>query len=134
MKNYFTQLTEVNIAYMRLETLEEKKKILEDIITSCTSKMKDNISNGSFSNDKYDKYLIKLEEIEEEIELTKKEIEVLEFNLKRMACALRGLKGIEERIFTLKYIDGLTPKEIAPKIPCDISTVYRYIDRINKIV
>lgn len=134
MKNYFTQLTEINIAYMRLETLEEKKKILKDIITSCTSKIKDNISSGSFSNDKFDKYLIKLEEIEEDIRLTKEEISILEFNLKKMEGALRGLKGIEERIFTLKYIDGLTPKEIAPKIPCDISTVYRYIDKINKIV
>lgn len=134
MKNYFTQLTEINIAYMRLETLEEKKKILKDIITSCTSKIKDNASSGSFSNDKFDKYLIKLEEIEEDIRLTKEEISILEFNLKKMEGALRGLKGIEERIFTLKYIDGLTPKEIAPKIPCDISTVYRYIDKINKIV
>lgn len=134
MKNYHLQQIEIIVAYMRLDTLEEKKKMLADMITSCTSKMKDGVFDSSFSNDKMDKYLIEIEEIDEEIAIKKKEIEMLEINLKKMESALRGLKGTEERIFVLRYIDGLKPKEIAPKIPCDISTVYRYLEKINKTI
>ncbi len=132
MKNYYTQLSELRIAEARLETLEEKKALLEAQATKTTGTLKEVVSFGSFSNSKMTDYVIKCEEINKEIEEVTEEIRMLKKGLFQMENILKNISGIEERVFRLYYIENKNPTQISFIIPCARDTVYRYLRKINK--
>lgn len=132
MKNYIITSNEYDIVNRRLERLKEKKERLKNNITSCTSKLKDVASFGSLSNDKMINYVAELEEIEKEIQELEEEAAKLKDDLDYMDSRLSNINEIKEQVFVKYFIKGMKPKEIAPKIPCGKSSVYRYIDEINK--
>ncbi len=106
--------------------------LLEANVMKTTSTLKDVVSFGSFSNGKMDNYIIKCEEINKDIERVKEEIRILKEGLSQMENILKNISGLTERIFRLYYIENKTPTQISYIIPCDRSTVYRYLDKINK--
>lgn len=132
MKNYYQQLSELRIAEARLQTLLEKKAILETKITKVTGSMKEVVTFGGSSSDKMTDYVIKCEEIDKQIEEVKEEIELLKKGLSLMEDILRHISGIEERVFRLYYIENKNPTQISFIIPCARDTVYRYLRKINK--
>ena len=132
MKNYYTQLSELRIAEARLQTLQEKKDILEAKITKITGSIKEVVTFGGTTSDKMTDYAIKCEEIDKEIEEVKEEINVLKKGLFQMEEILKNISGIEEKIFRLYYIENKTPTQISYIVPCGIATVYRYIKEIKK--
>lgn len=132
MRNYYLQKNDLVIAEARLNTLKSKLKRLEDKITSCTSKMKDVVVSGGTDSDKMDKYIIDKEEVLSEIKELEEDIIQMKKDLKVMETILREMHGIEEEIFVMFHIDGLKQKQIAKKIPCDLSTVYKYLKQINR--
>lgn len=135
MKNYYTQQKELEISNLRLETLNLKLKILESKVTRCTSELRDVSYFGSGnSSDKYLQYIIDKTEIEKEIEFEKQENDILKQNLKAMEKVLEQIQGIEEKIFVSIYVKNLKPTETARRIPCDLSTVYRYLKKIEVMI
>ena len=132
MKNYYQQLSELRIAETRLETLKEKKGMLEAKITNTTSKLQEVSIHTNSVNDKMTEYTIKCEEVNKQIEEVEKEIEVLKKGLSKMENILKNISGIEEKIFRLYYIENKTPTQISFIVPCGIATVYRYIREIKK--
>lgn len=132
MKNYYTQLSELRIAEARLETLEERKILLEANATKTTSTLKDVVAFGGSSNNKLTDYVIKCEEINKEIEEVTEEIRILKKGLSQMENILKNISGIEERVFRLYYIENKNPTQISFIIPCARDTVYRYLRKINK--
>lgn len=131
MKNYYTLLSELRIAETKLRCKEEQKQMYLNRITNCTSKLKDVVTSGNFSNDKMDNYLIKCETIDKEINELKEEVRILRSGLKSMEEIIKNISGIEERIFRLYFIENKTPTQISFIIPCDRTTVYRYINKIK---
>lgn len=134
MRNYYLQQNDLVIAEARLNTLKSKLKRLDDKITSCTSRLKEVVVSGGSENDKLDRYLIEKEEVLEEIAEITNYIKQIKSNLKQMENALREMHEIQEEVFVMFHIEGLKPKQIARKIPCDISTVYKHLKEINKII
>lgn len=132
MRNYFVQIQELKVAEARLKTLEERKRRLKNKMISCTNELKDVVSFTNATNDKMTNYLIKLEEIDEEIAELESEIHILNKNLSTMECALGQTKSIEFEIFLLKYKDNLKVKEIAKRKNYSIPRVYQYLNKINK--
>ena len=132
IKNYYTQLSELRIAEARLQTLLEKKVILETKITKVTGSMKEVVTFGGSSSDKMTDYVIKCEEIDKQIEEIKEEIKTLKKGLSLMEDILKHISGIEERVFRLYYIENKNPTQISFIIPCARDTVYRYLRKINK--
>lgn len=132
MKNYYQQLSELRIAEARLQTLQEKKAILETKITKVTGSMKEVVTFGGTSSDKMTDYVSKCEEIDKQIEELKVEIDVLKKGLSLMEDILKHISGIEERVFRLYYIENKNPTQISFIIPCARDTVYRYLRKINK--
>lgn len=132
MKNYYTQLSELRIAEERLNTLQDKKKLLETNITSTTGHLKDVITSGGVPSDKMAAYVIKCEEIDKQISEVEEEIKILKKGLHKMDEILKNISGIEEKIFRLYYIENKTPTQISYIVPCGIATVYRYIKEIKK--
>lgn len=132
MKNYYTQLSELRIAETRLETLKEKKGMLETKITNTTSQLKDVVVHTNATNDNMSDYVIKCEEVNKQIEEVEAEIRVLKKGLQRMDEILKNISGIEERIFRLYYIENKNPTQISFIVPCDRRTVYRYLKKIRE--
>ena len=129
MKNYYAQLSELRIAETRLETLKEKKGMLEAKITSTTSKLKEVVVHTNAANDSMSEYVIKCEELNKQIEEVEREIETLKKGLQKMNEILKNISGIEERLY---YIENKNPTQISFIIPCDRRTVYRYLTKIKE--
>lgn len=132
MKNYIITSNEYDIVNRRLVRLKEKREMLKENITSCTSKLKDVAVMSNFSNDKMINYIAELEEIEEEIKELEKEAVQLKDDLDYMDSRLSNINELKEQIFVMYFIKGMKPKNIALKVPCDISTVYKKIKEINE--
>ncbi len=132
MKNYYCQLSELRIAETRLETLKEKKGMLETKITNTTSQLKEVVVHTNATNDNMSDYVIKCEEVNKQIEEVEEEIRVLKKGLQKMNEILKNISGIEERIFRLYYIENKSPTQISFIVPCDRRTVYRYLKKIKE--
>lgn len=132
IKNYYSQLSELRIAETRLETLKEKKGMLETKITNITSQLKDVVVHTNANNDNMSDYVIKCEEVNKQIEEVEVEIKVLKKGLQKMNEILKNISGIEERIFRLYYIENKNPTQISFIVPCDRRTVYRYLKKIRE--
>ena len=132
MKNYYQQLTELKIAETRLKTLQEKKILLETQATKTTSSIKEVVAFGSGVSNKPLIYVELCEEIDKQIIVLEREVEILKKGLQEMDDILKNTSGTEERIFRLYFAENKTPTQISFIIPCDRSTVYRYIKEINR--
>lgn len=132
MRNYYDQLSELRLAETRLNTLREKRELLEAKITKTTGTIKDVVITGGSQSDKMTDYVIKCEEIDKQIEETEQEIKILKKGLHQMEEILKNISGLEERIFRLYYIENKTPTQISFIIPCDKRTVYRYLKKIKE--
>ena len=135
MKNYYIQISELNLAKERLHTLEEKKQMYLRRVTSTVSVIKDVVIVGGKAPDKMNEYVIKCEEIDKEIFDLKEEIRMLEDSIKTMDKYLDASKDkadIERMVFINYYKEGKTPSEIAHILPCGIATVYRKLNDLKK--
>lgn len=132
MKNYYQQLSELRIAETRLKTLREKKLLLETIATKTTSTMKEVVAFGGGISNKPLSYVEQCELVNKQIEELEQEVRILKKGLQEMNDILTNISGLEERIFRLYFIENKTPTQISYIIPCDRSTVYRYIKGIKK--
>lgn len=132
MKSYYQQLSELRIAETRLNTLNEKKAMIEAKITKVTSTAKEIMTSGGVQSDKMTDYVIKCEEINKQIEEVEEEIEILKKGLHKMDEILKHVSGIEERVFRLYFMENKTPTQISFIVPCGIATVYRYIKEIKR--
>lgn len=137
MKNYFTQLSELNVAKARLNTLEEKKQMYLRKVTSTTSEIKEIMVTGGKAPDKMNEYVIKCEKVNKEIEECKEEIAILQKGIDAMNKYLEDTKDkvdIERQVFILRYMEGKKTNEIADMLPCGIATVFRKLKKIEKIL
>lgn len=132
MKNYIITSNEYDIATKRLITLENRREKLKTTITNCTSKIKEVVTSGGYQDDKMSNYVAELEEVENEIKEVAEEIKILKDDLDYMNNRISNIKEIKEQVFVYYFIKGMKPLQIAPKIPCSKSSVYRYIDEINR--
>lgn len=132
MKNYYVQLSELRVAETRLETLKEKKVMLEARITSTTSKLQEVTVHTNSNNDKMTEYTIECERLNKQIAEMEEEVEILRKGVKKMDDFIKNISGIEERIFRLYYIENKNPTQISFIIPCDRKTVYRYLKKLNE--
>lgn len=132
MKNYIITSSEYDIINRRLKRLYTRKEKIELALTDTTSKLKETVVSSGFNDDKIGTYIAELNEIEEEIEELEEQGKELKADLDYMDSRLSNINEIKEQVFVMHFIRGMKPKEIAPKIPCGKSSVYRYIDEINK--
>lgn len=137
MKNYFSQLTELNLAKARLNTLEAKKEMYLRRVTSTTSVTKEIMVTGGKAPNKMDEYVINCEKIDKEIAEIKEEIAILEKDINDMNKFLIENKDkgdIEYKVFVSYFVEGKKPKEIYKSLPCGIATVYRKKNKLEKLL
>lgn len=131
MKNYITTSNELDIICRRLKRLYVRREKVQAALTNTTGKLKDVVVSGGTNNDKIGNYIAELDEINVEIKELEEESAILKDDLDYMENRLSNINEIKEQVFTRYFIKGEKPLEIAPKIPCGKTTVYRYINEIN---
>ena len=134
MKNYYDTKQELEIAKYRLSSLEERKELLYVQILGGTSKQTDVKVNKLSIDDKMSEYLIKTYELDRKIESAKNEVGLVEYTLKKMELAMREMKEIENKIFVMRFIDGLKVYQIARKIGYSKEQTYRIIKNIKQTI
>lgn len=137
MKNYYIQLSELNVAKARLNTLEAKKQMYLRRVTSTVSVIKDIVVVGGKAPNKMDEYVIKCEAIDKEIAEIKEEIAILEEDINTMNKYIEEHKtkgDIEYQVFVSHYMEGKKADEIANILPCGIATVYRKMKKLEKLL
>ena len=136
MKFFFETEVEIKIAEARLTILREKKELLTNLMTSCTSNLKEVTSQTSFSNDRMDLYVIKIEEIDIKIIEIEEELSILRSGFQRMKDSLnevlKDARDKESKICRMYFVENKTPQKIAMELPCGDATVYRYIKKIRE--
>lgn len=132
MKSYYQQVIEYNIEVARLDTLIEKRQLLFEKITSCTSTLKDDVVGGTRLNDKMTKYTIECKDLDESIKLQEAIVKTYEANISKMESYFKKLKGTKEKVFNLYFVEGRKPKQVARMIPCSEKNVYIYINKIKE--
>lgn len=132
MKNYYDTRKELEIAKYRLSSLEEKKELLYVNILGGTSKQSEIKVNKLSVDDKMSEYLIKTYELDRKIESVKNEVGLLEYTLKKMELAMREMKEIENKIFVMRFIDGLRVYQISKKVGYSKEQTYRIIKKIKE--
>lgn len=134
MKNYYDQQKELELAISRLQTLKEKKKLYFNETQPKAKKINGVMVSSSGHNDKFLEYTAKIEYLDNEIEVLENEIRILENHLIRMECNLKTMKGILEKVFVDRYINGLSIKNIAKKYNYSESNIYELIKKIKRIL
>lgn len=115
---------------IRVKFLNEKKELLESAITKCTSSYQEH--TGTDSNDKMEKYLQKLADIEEELGILEQEKVKLEQGLVDMKKAYKQAVGIERDVFKLYFIEAKHINDIAKAVGKTSRMIYKYIDDISQ--
>lgn len=134
MKNYYDQQLELNVILMRIETKNEEKALYFQETQPSSPKYSEKVNASHKPNDPFLRYAAKVEEINKELDELYKEKEILEKYLKKMEHSLRQMKGILEKIFVAKYIDGLTTRQICMRVNYSKTAVYRYLQTIHAII
>lgn len=132
MKNYYDQRRELRIAEIRLETLKAIKELyFDDTQPGGISYDTERVEGGQTINP-FDRYVSKIEEIDKKIKVTEEEINILQNNLACMENVQKELQGSLEKIFTLRYIEGLSINQICKITHYSKSEIYRKLDLIEK--
>lgn len=133
MKNYYDQLHELEIAKLRLKTLTDTKDLYFNRTQPGGVSYDQERVMGGIPINKFDTYVMNVEEINNNIAMTKAQIEILEKNLKAMQEDLRKMKTPLAKIYVARYFDGLSINEIAKKYNYSRSQIYRKLQKIRNV-
>ena len=139
MKDYYKINQEIIICKTTIKHLEMKKERLFARATNTTSQLKQDITSGGNPENAIEVYVEKLiDKVEKELTEKQEELKELLLSRGKIEEALRKIAENKnndlERIFIYKYIDGKSMKDISRLMPCDLSTVYRKIKQIKRII
>lgn len=139
MKDYYTINQEIIICNSTIKHLRRKRERLFARATKVTSQLKQDITSGGSPENAIELYVQRLiDDVENELTEKEEELKELLLSKEKIEEALRKIAKNKnndlERIFVYKYLDGKSEKEIAKLMPCDLSTVYRKMKQIKRIM
>lgn len=134
MKNYYELKKQLELCVVRLETLQEQRELLKSFLAPRTVKIDIVTARGNSQTDTFAIYTHNMTNIEKQISYVKKEIEILQRNLKRMDNILHDVDSSLYKIFVYKYIDGMCVERIAKKTNFSTRRVYQLLNKIEQII
>ena len=93
MKNYTVLKKRLELCLIHLETLKEQKEVLNSFLSPKTFKISPVINKGGQVEDPFVIYTYEIINIDKQIEIVKKEINLLQKNMKKMENVLRNIDG-----------------------------------------
>lgn len=134
MKKYAALKKRLELCLICIETLQEQKEVLNAFLYPRTSRIKPVCAKGGTNNDRFSEYVHETMTIDKQIEIVKKEVELLKINIKKMEYVLRNIDDKMYKIFVYRYIDGLNVKDIAKKTNYSTRRIYQILNKIEKAI
>jgi len=134
MKNYYDLREELTNNELRLKFLKDKKQLYFNETQPKTILPKDVVVKGATHEDKFFKYITKIEDIDKEIKFLEKEIDMQRKYLHQLEDSLRRMKDTKAKIFVLRYMDNLKVKQIAKITSYSEPHIYTLLGEIKKII
>lgn len=134
MKKYAALKKRLELCLICIETLQEQKDVLNAFLYPRTSRIKPVCAKGGTNNDRFSEYVHETMTIDKQIEIVKKEVELLKINIKKMEYVLRNIDDKMYKIFVYRYIDGLSVKDIARKTNYSNRRIYQILNKIEKAI
>lgn len=134
MTNYISLKKRLELCLIHLDTLKEQKEVLNSFLSPKTFRISPIISKGGAAEDHFVTYTYEVISIDRQIELVKREINILQKNISKMEEILRNIDGITYRVFVYRYIDGLRVNDIARKTNYSKRRVYQLLNKIEKTI
>ena len=115
------------------EILMEKEALFQTTQAKAITYDKEKVS-GTIQNNTLENYIAKKEErkIDERLAEVKSILDDRERLLRSKENELRASNHLHDKVYTMRYIDFLSPYVIAKKLNYSKSEIYRIIDKINK--
>ena len=134
MKNYYNLKKQLDLCMVRLETLNEQKELLNSFLCPRTFKINIISSKGGEKADPFAIYTNNIINIEKQMECVKREINILQGNIKKMDTILRDIDSNLYKIFVYRYLDGLPVETIAKKTHFSTRRIYQLLNKIEEIL
>lgn len=143
MDNYYKQIADLQCAFERLRTLQEKQEVIFNKYFPVSAKIKPmSGSGGETGKDKMTSYLIELEEsgIAKDLEDAIKNVNRIQNRLRRMEIILKnvedisGNESLEYKVLSLKYYDNkkFTLQQIAGRLNYSVDRIKQVSADIEK--
>lgn len=142
MENYYKLVADLQCAYQRLRSLQERQEAIFDRYFPVTIKYKPISSTGGESKDKMLGYLEELEEsgIAKDLEEAIKNVNSIQHRVANMEIILRGVENItgndslEFKVMNLKYYENrsYTLQQIADRLHYSIDRVKQVSAEIER--
>lgn len=129
MKYYIDQLKELEILQARIDTLENKRKMYKTLILPKSPNLEKEKTSGGENQDKFLNYVIKLEEIDKQLDFLKEEYDLSKAKLKEMENSIKQMNNVEYNIFKLHDIDHLNIKQISIRTGYSKTHIYRTLKK-----
>lgn len=133
MKSYYNMINELKLEELRLETLKEKKEILEASILSSSKLDKEKVKTSGLK-DTIGNYVCTIDILNGKIETQQKIIDLYKDKLDKMTNNLKNLTGALERVFYLYYKEKKSVIEISIILNCSERNIYYYLKEIKRIL
>lgn len=131
-EEYIEQLKKYQRAKFHYEKKLEKKALL--IIQTqpgAVDTTKENVNGGKIEN-KFERFVSELEELDPEIQTARNERNLQEYLLKKKELELKNSSDIYDKLYYYKHIQKLRVKHIAPKINYSREQTYRYLKKLEE--
>ena len=135
LEHYIAEM-QVRLAVEEVKSILDEKTIIYQKTQPKSPVIDTDKVDGGLPVNKSDEYLIQIEEkhINERLataqEILKERLDVLD----KDESMLRKSNNINDKVYLLKYVDGLSPKRIAIKIIYSQTQVYRVLKHIRQVL
>lgn len=132
MENYLNLKKQLELAMIHLEALLEQKKILNSFLYPKTFKINPTPPNrGGKNSDPFAIYTFQMTNIDKQINIVQREINMLKKNIAKMDLILRDIDNNTYKIFVYRYLDGLSVENIAKKTNFSTRRIYQILNKIE---
>jgi len=134
MTNYFKTVGDLHVTQERINYLETEIAVLSARLTSTQTPNSEAVQSP-ISHDKILNSVIRIDELQRELKEEQEKADRLTAVIDKMHEAQTYYKqtnDIKSKVFAFCHMQGFKPAMAALRIPCSLSTVYKYLDEIKK--
>ena len=130
-KSYNDVIGDMRICDANIRRIEQKIETLKINVMPKSPRMdKPNIQHSKTNDENIFNYANAKIKLDADLQYWKNELDKLQTHLQTIVSAIKCKDDIRCKIFVMRYVDKMSVKKIAKKVPCDRGTVYYNIHKI----
>ncbi|MDR1364799.1 MAG: hypothetical protein LBJ32_04155 [Oscillospiraceae bacterium] len=133
MINYIDTKNEIEILRIRIDCLKNEREELSSLVSANYSRVdRINVQEIKIPDKKIIEYIHRITIIDKKIKEKSEQLNFLEQKLEEMEKLFKKSVGINHKIFTMRYIDGLKADQISRRVGYSVRSVYRILETVNQ--